>query len=68
MPKTARKHYIPIVKTFITKVVGSRGIVVHEFDSEELKINNLNYLFCMMIIHFNHLIKYYEIENLLSTV
>ena len=42
MPKTARKHNIPIVKTFITKVVGSRGIVVHEFDSEELKINNLN--------------------------
>ena len=42
MPKTARKHYIPIVKTFITKLVGSSGIVVHEFDSEELKINNLN--------------------------
>ena len=31
------KHYIPMVKTFITKVVGSRGIVVHEFDSEEFK-------------------------------
>ena len=30
------KHYIPMVKTFITKVVGSRGIVVHEFSSEEL--------------------------------
>ena len=30
------KHYIPMVKTFITKVVGSRGIVVHEFNSEEL--------------------------------
>ena len=36
------KHYIPMVKTFITKVVGSRGIVVHEFESEELKINNIN--------------------------
>ena len=31
------KHYIPMVKTFITKVVGSRGIVVHEFSSEEFK-------------------------------
>ena len=31
------KHYIPMVKTFITKVVGSRGILVHEFDSEEFK-------------------------------
>ena len=29
------KHYIPMVKTFITKVIGSRGIVVHEFSSEE---------------------------------
>ena len=38
----SEKHYIPMVKTFITKVVGSRGIVVHEFESEELKINNLN--------------------------
>jgi hypothetical protein len=24
-----------MVKTFITKVIGSRGIVVHEFSSEE---------------------------------
>ena len=32
------KHYIPMVKTFITKVVGSRGIVVHEFSSEEFNI------------------------------
>ena len=31
------KHYIPMVKTFITKVVGSRGIVVHEFTSKEFK-------------------------------
>ena len=31
------KHYIPMVKTFITKVVGNRGIVVHEFSSEEFK-------------------------------
>ena len=31
------KHYIPMVKTFITKVVGSRGIVVHEFSSEDFK-------------------------------
>ena len=31
------KHYIPMVKTFITKVVGSRGIVVHEFSSGEFK-------------------------------
>ena len=31
-----------MVKTFITKVVGSRGVVVHEFESEELKINNIN--------------------------
>ena len=31
------KHYIPTVKTFITKVVGSRGIVVHEFTSGEFK-------------------------------
>ena len=29
------KHYIPMVKTFITKVIGSRGIIVHEFSSEE---------------------------------
>jgi hypothetical protein len=29
------KHYIPMIKTFITKVIGSRGIVVHEFSSEE---------------------------------
>ena len=29
------KHYIPMVKTFITKVIGSRGIVIHEFSSEE---------------------------------
>ena len=29
------KHYIPMVNTFVTKVVGSRGIVVHEFSSEE---------------------------------
>ena len=29
------KHYIPMVKTFITKVIRSRGIVVHEFSSEE---------------------------------
>ena len=29
------KHYIPMVKTFITKVIGSRGIVVHEFSSKE---------------------------------
>ena len=36
------KHYIPMVKTFITKVVGSRGVVVQEFESEELKINNKN--------------------------
>ena len=34
--KVIEKHYIPMVKTFITKVVGSRGIVVHEFNSEEL--------------------------------
>ena len=31
------KYYIPMVKTFITKVVGSRGIVVHEFSSEKFK-------------------------------
>ena len=36
------KHFIPMVKTFITKVVGSRGVVVHEFESEELKIYNIN--------------------------
>ena len=31
-----------MVKTFITKVVGSRDFVVHEFESKELKINNIN--------------------------
>ena len=31
------KHYIPMVKTFLTKVVGSRGIMLHEFSSEEFK-------------------------------
>ena len=30
------KYHNPMVKNFITKVVGSRGIVVHEFSSEEL--------------------------------
>ena len=30
------KHYIPMVKTFITKVVGSLGVVVHESSSEVL--------------------------------
>jgi hypothetical protein len=30
------KYHNPIVKNFITKVVGSRGIVVHEFSSDEL--------------------------------
>ena len=30
------KHYIPMVKTFITKVVENRGIMVHEFSSVEL--------------------------------
>ena len=29
------KHYIPTLKTFMTKVVESRGIVVHEFSSDE---------------------------------
>ena len=31
------KHYIPMVKTFIIKVVGSRGIVIREFNSEKFK-------------------------------
>ena len=30
------KYHNPMVKNFITKVVGSRGIVVHEFSSDEL--------------------------------
>ena len=31
------KYHAPKVKTFINKVVGSRGIVLHEFTSEDFK-------------------------------
>ena len=29
------KYHAPQVKTFVNKVVGSRGIVLHEFTSED---------------------------------
>ena len=29
------KYYLPIIKNFITIVVGSKGIVLHEFTSEK---------------------------------
>ena len=31
------KYHAPIVKTFVNKVVGSRGIVLHEFFGNEFK-------------------------------
>ena len=31
------KYHAPKVKTFVNKVVGSRGIVLHEFTAEEFK-------------------------------
>ena len=31
------KYYIPLIKTFITKDVGSCGIIVYKFDFEEFK-------------------------------
>ena len=32
-----KKHYLPAVEGLTTKVVGSRGVVVHEFVSEEFQ-------------------------------
>ena len=35
MSNTLDKYHAPQVKTFVNKVVGSRGIVLHEFTSED---------------------------------
>ena len=31
------KYHAPKVKTFVNKIIGSRGIVLHEFTSEDFR-------------------------------